>query len=653
MLNKNRFKHDLYRQYQTESGALTDINQRRRYYIQYIDIDSKNRRIEPKLELDEAILLQPNALVFTKNSNIVTITHKNHEYTHNDLIMLTGVIAKQCTLRTYISHNNPTFEIILGYNIMKINYKHGIPLDYNEIDNFVKFEGIKGDTNTSSLLGNIPVNLINAQHKIKLCINHHRDYDKPNENYFFILLPSILHTNYILRDYNFKMTFESLAGIPLNQINASYPKDINNLSEYHIIKNITTHSYDIEFPNNAMISIVTGGKNIYVTKILSFDKGYPNPNNYVIDLNTAYNNILNIRLISTIIPNTINAIRDYPTERINNKLYWNNIDDGDHLYELNVPVGTYDSHELEQILEKEFGKVRRINHNSYESKHIMKVKINTARNRVVFKSYKKIILQHKNFHIDKENNEITITHCDHNIIINNNIRKIKIKICYSNICVKGVIKKIINDHKYTVDFDCENLNNIKNIKKNDDDDYDDEIVILISDIFRLRFDQPNTIGRILGFRHVGASISITKFSDKISNQNSYEFELTEKNIIASNENNIIQLYPEDYIIMVLEPLKTYSMLGKIKDAFAKILLCDRPGKFLFDTFVPMDNYFQTPLHELTQLKVSFYTPDGILIDFHGLDHSFTLEIISVDDIPDGSGIASSTGKNYNESIRIV
>src|SRR5690606_28367283 len=116
-------------------------------------------------------------------------------------------------------------------------------------------------------------------------------------------------------------------------------------------------------------------------------------------------------------------------------------------------------------------------------------------------------------------------------------------------------------------------------------------------------------------------------------------------------NNALKLSGDNYIIMVANPLKTLFSVGPIKNAFAKITLCDIPGKVLYNTFVPTAHVFDDPLESLFELEIQFYNPDGTLFNFNGLNHSFTLEIITIVDIPEGTGINASTGKNYNREIQ--
>jgi hypothetical protein len=71
---------------------------------------------------------------------------------------------------------------------------------------------------------------------------------------------------------------------------------------------------------------------------------------------------------------------------------------------------------------------------------------------------------------------------------------------------------------------------------------------------------------------------------------------------------------------------------------------------LFNTYVNTSRFYEDPLAELDSLEIEFLTPDGFLYDFFGLDHSFMLEIVTVNDIPEGTGISANTGRNYNITV---
>ena len=74
----------------------------------------------------------------------------------------------------------------------------------------------------------------------------------------------------------------------------------------------------------------------------------------------------------------------------------------------------------------------------------------------------------------------------------------------------------------------------------------------------------------------------------------------------------------------------YIYTSGIQSSFAKILLSGNPGDILFNTFVPFngDVYSKSfPINTLNNINVSFYYPDGVLVDFKNINHSFTLQIV--------------------------
>jgi hypothetical protein len=209
------------------------------------------------------------------------------------------------------------------------------------------------------------------------------------------------------------------------------------------------------------------------------------------------------------------------------------------------------------------------------------------------------------------------------------------------------IASIIDEDTYTIVLPRFNLLNTRQ-----DTGGGNAVTIVIPDLFRLRFDLPDTAGSILGFRNPGGSTSITPFSNSITNNDSYEFEIT-KNVNGEDiiiDNNSVNFGGENYIIMIARPLETFVSTGVIKSGFAKIILCDIPGNVIFNSYVNTSRLYDVPIHELFELEIEFRTPDGGLYDFRGLDHSFTLEIVTVNDFPEGTNISTNTGKNYNMSV---
>ena len=93
--------------------------------------------------------------------------------------------------------------------------------------------------------------------------------------------------------------------------------------------------------------------------------------------------------------------------------------------------------------------------------------------------------------------------------------------------------------------------------------------------------------------------------------------------------------------MSIAELNNMYNLGKIKDVYSKINLTGLPGKILYNSFIPNSNFYYNPIKNLTKLAISFYSSNGELFDFNGLDHSFTLELVTLDIIPEGTNINES------------
>ncbi|ARF09434.1 putative minor capsid protein [Indivirus ILV1] len=538
-MRNDKDNYDPYYGYLYDRGLLLDGHQRRRFSSKFISIDSRQRKKINKIVTKTPIILEKDPLIFDKKfPRVMKIKQNNHNFSTGDTIQITNAHSKESLLKSTTS-SGPAFIIYENTNIMQIFYKHSISLDRidhkSQIIN-VSLEGIKGDQNNPNFIGSIPINLINGVHTVHICINNYQS----SSEYFFIILPINLTKKYTLSTFNFKLSILAIAGIPL--------EIINNSSKYFIITDVSDDTYSIELPFDLDSSdeiTVGGGMDVNVSKVISVDHGYPFPNNYKISLGKVYENITLVKMVSSEIPYTGKIIN-----QTNNKLYWNNLNDGDTLYSITVPFGNYTFEELEV----------KIN----ELMKDIKIIINTSTSEVIFES------QH---------------------------------------------------------------------------------------FFRLRFDMQYTLGNILGFRESGCKTSITSYAQKHSNQDYYEYQikLEKLGVILENPENqknsqALQLISNSYIIMVINEIKTLCTLGKIKDAFAKILLCGKPGKILFNTFVDTYHNFNDPLNELSELTISFYNPDGTLYDFNGADHSFTLELITVYDIPEGTGLSTKTGKNYNLEI---
>jgi len=677
-------RYDPYVGYLYDHGLLDDGTNIRRYVKHYIDINSENRITSPIVVTEDDILLETNPIKVNSGSNVVTVQHSGNDFEVGDRITLTGAVVSQIILRTVVD-SGPSFIIPAGCNIMKIYYEHGIPQTYNGTDIQINISGVKGDRgslNNITFLGSVPINYINRTHVVKLEIleseisescdlsSYPVDFLEYSPDSLFVILPVSMHDvspdePYTLYPYNYKISLLTIGTIPINYINAKYPISPSVSQGFHIIESRTNAGYTFSVNSVSSLDAIGGGSSVYVSKITSLDSGYPNPNSYIISLGRVYQNVVKARLVSIEFPNSETIINSS-----NNKIYWNNIDDGETLYSISVPNGNYTPSELEETLEDLFFKTPRVNTGDdvgsiYTENHLVKVSIDQKTDIVTFKIFKEFNLVQPIISIipdisldpNVNNNapgtkyELVILQQGHNLKVGD------VVLVTGAISTFGIPSEFINmEHKvhtvidsdtYSIQLPRVNLSNIRLDTRGGE-----AVNIFTPDKFRLRFDFQDTMGDLLGFRNPGQETSITPFAHEISNKDKYEFDVS-TNIFGEEiiiENNAIKLSGDNYVLMKAEPLKTLISTGPVKEAFAKILLCDLPGRVLFNSHVPTHEYYNDPLHEVFELEISFYKPNGELYDFNGLEHSMTIELTTVGDIPCGTGINPNTGKNYNVSV---
>ena len=187
------------------------------------------------------------------------------------------------------------------------------------------------------------------------------------------------------------------------------------------------------------------------------------------------------------------------------------------------------------------------------------------------------------------------------------------------------------------------------------------VVILTPNRFRLRFDQPDTIGNQLGFRDIGLCTSITPYDTMITNDTLYEDEditnvlsLINPDIDVSTIDtsdiairNSVNLVGPPYLLITCSELNRVRGRGAVKDIFYKINMRDnsrnsgsddRVEPMAYDTFADTPLFYNEPLRRLEKLTLEFLTPDGDLYDFNGVDHSFVLEIVTYEEIPEATSL---------------
>ena len=572
-------------------------------------------------------------------------------------------------------------------------------------------------TNASSI-GNVFLNFINSSHQMYLTISDiginstNNTLSVPETNIFYVMLQHPYKQRKMLYNVNYMnsgilyitlynqatsditITYHHTGGIPNKKLIAEYPVGFTSIEGFKYIKEINNNKYIlIEMDKNGLLLDNFGGSNMYIGIIEEFIPAYVQPNKYIIDFEKNYINVVMIKMVSSVFPITQKLfMNNILTNFRNNKFYWQNMDDGDVLYSIDIGNGNYTTSELKVIFEDSVKNVFRIKDNTLTNdKNIIELNIDETTGKVEFTSYneynagntqtykKKINISYINSSLYTDNNIEDLyykypsgnyyIHFPNNVTNINNF--IRIKIYHpvhslsigDSIIIKGslnyedipdiylnnehIITQVIDDDNYDILISNVNTNSTFNNNSNN------EIQIYTPNMFRIRFDYQDTFGKELGFRDTGNETSITPYKQIINNDIIYENENlinviqsivgTDFNIDLTQQNikirNPLLFNGPPYIVIICKELNNIESIGNIKEFFYKINLSGKLNEYVYNTFVDTPMYFNNPSnYHLNQLSIEIKTPDGTYYDFNNVDHSFTLEILTYDEVPEGTSI---------------
>lgn len=700
---------------------------RSRLTANYLHIDSSLRQINPVITQGEFYTLLSNPITSTVLNNNIFISHPNHSFNIGDKITIDGLAPVNHQLLFDPSIVTPLLQFFSStdqtdeeYSYIQVNYPHGIPEEYSD-DSYLTnlYCEIQGFTNKQTptntfneqFYGDIPLTFVNKVHSFFL----KKELTSP-----VLTLPYSPNCFYIELPYKYQETpgvpstatcyinllFYFINGIPLNQINAKYPVDIYHSSSYQVISQVTSAGYYITLNTTAFSSGSFGGLNVQIGTVADFRGGYVEPNQYTVDLEKTYKNIVKVKLCSTEFPNSEYVIKDYPPSSANNKIYWQNYDDGSYTYSISITPGKYNPSSLTTAITKLFYDTPRQYYpnptQNYTNNNYITMNIDTDSDKTTFSSYRQSILRraiYGVYYIDsdglfKEMPEGTLSNPDpppeyiypvfvlvnfpfHGIILNYTYQNLQSTLPYipdgsvgdqiliSNaLAYMGITADKLNGqfeaYAPSTTGDMEETINSRDyfmylLQPFDMGQYPTTsrdvhlhggiFNVYVPNKFRMLFDKPDTIGSILGFPNCGESYAVTKFADSITNKDPYQPDINPIMVSdTTSAGNAIMMSGYNYILMVCNQFPVLDTIGKIKSAFAKINLVGIPGKMVYNTFVSTPKDYYEPIGEVSQLTFSFYTPSGELYDFNGIDHSFTLEITTLDDLPQDTNINPQTGR---------
>jgi hypothetical protein len=596
-----------------------------------INIDSRYRNIESKnIIYDKITYLSENPLYFTNNSNIIKIYHKNHGFQKENKIIIQGVQPDVISIINGLTFNKDSEYI-------RINHKnHNLNNNLNNNTSIkIQLSNIIGNLNNKRTLLNIPINELNTTHNINFIRNIN---ENPSNDYYYIKISTKVNQDYEYSLSSIYIQFLQIAGISINQINANYPRSALQINGYHIIYNIIdTNYYEIQVTDYSILTINSGGVNIWITQVIDFIEGYPDNNYYKISLKKTFYNVNRIRLISTEFPNTERVIKNYPLNKKNNMLYWQILEDGEDIYSIEITPGNYTLNTLKLELFNQISKIERpitiiYNLNIDNSKmlyytfNLPIIDINAQNDLFSMKLSQQLTISKplslSNHTFDDGFNRLRIYHPNHNLNINDEIT-ISNAISTNNIPDTIInstfkIERILDRDTYEVKLPRYTASTVQNDITNGG-----TVVVLTYPLkFRLLFDRPYTLGNILGFKDIGKPSSITKYNTTITNNSLYDNDVLDRNIT-----NTINLSGDNYILMTSPLFKDSSYTtGNIDGVFAKLLLAGDPGSIMFNQFIQLGEYFKEPISTLSDFEVAFYDPSGELFNFGSMEHSYTLEI---------------------------
>lgn len=687
IIQQDRERYDFMTDFLYRNG-LIDRDNIVKYDTYYINIDSSTRQTQPSVTTDNPINLTTDPLQMIEFSsdgiNVTTqlqIYQPNHNFNVSDNIILSGVQQFSIILRTYDDSGNSPFTFTTGSQYLQIVFPNATQImqnvyngTYNGFpwtstdsqDLFINISGFNGSSSTNPYIGNIPINTLNTIQQVY--------FTTPTQafdvNTIYVLLDNIFDTGNISQStyifpssYNITITYMYTAGVPNNLLNANYPINASELQGYLTIAAVQPDYYYINI-NHRMGSITPfGGIDIYVALVTSINQGYPNPNSYILQLDQSFLQVVYSTLVCSEFPNTQKVVRNSPASRKNNVFYWENQDDGSNIYSVTIQPGNYDVDSIVSALTTAIFAVPRVNYSStgtkYTNANFMQININTQTDVVTFNSYKQAFLQQPFVNVtppipatpslsDPNSIIVQVFQTGHNlsvgeqILISGAIPHLGIPETLLN--GTQTVYQVIDANNYTLQFQNFNLYTTRNNTLGGN-----AVMVLAPSVFRIRCDFADSICQLLGFRDVGLSTSITNFETSVTNNEAYANELPVDTFgNAKNFSNLsIDLAGDDYMNMICPELAVdINLIGNgISDLYSKIQLSAIPSKVMFNTFIYMPHIYFTPISQLSQLTLSFVAPDGTPFDFDGINHSFTIKLVTFSEHPKGTYLDTTTGKS--------
>lgn len=355
-----------------------------------------------------------NVLMVKKNSFYMKVHQKNHGLSFYDLydstnpdeflpIEFVDDLPASYNPDDIIQDKTTQYYILKKNNIIDSNVQQSSRRNLFQIPE-AQFSGIKGSDFSRTRIGNIPINYLNQKHQILLIFTREDNGFVQDPDHYLIQLQRRSSINYkdgvnyitningeptqIISNNTISVKFFDLYGIPLNYLNSGLPISETRHYPYFTILDVSDDSFTFDVGINAIVNprsnffsvndlighdfdaleIINsnrgGGLDSYVRRVAETTIANPNPSNYTFVLDKSYKNVIQARLIGSAFPNSQRIINDNPSDIINNRLYWTNLDDGNWIYYLEVTPGNYSPNKLAKEIEKQFNNTLRFQYST-------------------------------------------------------------------------------------------------------------------------------------------------------------------------------------------------------------------------------------------------------------------------------------------------
>lgn len=636
----------------------TDMN----YKYSYVNIDSMYRQTKDIYDYSQYFYLDTNPFIINLNKTELRIKIKsdyNTLFKNYDKIIIENI--QPFILNDYfnnlitINNHKAIFnDLPDNLRFSNTNQTYLCTIQFNDIT----FEN--DNENINSLFNLKKIFLLNNQYYIKIS-------DKAF--YYF--------NNYDFSNVKVKILFFYAYDIDFNTLEMSSRTNtkfhiILKDKDYLIIKLNNEHNF-VANENNEEYSF--GGQNISIRRIDNITLGYQDTNYYNYELKEQINNIVDIRIVNSSFPCYINNITSGK-----NKLYFK-IYNSEVVYSIYLNTGYYEADLLENTIKDKIKNIKLSDNKSFDCDIVINENINLFSMKMFMSNvYQFLEIKHV-FFIYSDSNPMSINYkeclsftdiknCEllngcfivcipsfseydddmsnRYININTNNNYIACYIFNTVIYLPSEYFKelklcnniyqhhnIGGEEEYLSDCLCFYLDILKdydellllNKEINTKDKLNLSFTIKVPIKISLLLNYSDSFCGLFGFQDIGLSSSITELQYEITNNTLYTNH-------ATTLNNHVNINPYSYIYCLCDQLNTNNIRSNVKFdlkdskisifSIFQIYKQKKGSNYIFNSFINMNN-ISNKIDYIKELTFYFYKPNGELVDFNGINHSFMLE----------------------------